>query len=157
MFAGNFAPQGWALCNGQLLAISEFDTLFTLIGTTYGGDGETTFALPDIRSRVPLHQRSGFSVGQAAGMETVTLTTQQLPVHGHAFLGSLNQAGATNPPTNVVGRLPGGSLYVQDRANVPLNNQSLQPTGGGRPHENIQPYLCISFIISLFGVFPTQN
>jgi microcystin-dependent protein len=157
MFAGNFAPQDWALCNGQLLDISEFDALFTLIGTTYGGDGESTFALPDLQGRVPVHRGNGFTLGQAAGVETVTLTAQQLPAHTHPFHGSVNQAGATDPSTNVVGQIPGGNVYIQSQADVALNNQSLQPSGGNRPHENIQPYLCISFIISLFGVFPTEN
>jgi microcystin-dependent protein len=157
MWAGNFAPVGWAFCDGQQLAISENDALFNLIGTTYGGDGQSTFNLPDLQGRVPLHQGSGFQLGQAAGVETVTLTAQQLPVHNHAFLGSLNQAGTTNPPTNVVGQIPGGNVYIQDQASVALNNQSLQPVGGSQPHENMQPYLTISFIIALEGVFPQQN
>jgi microcystin-dependent protein len=157
MFGGTFAPVGWAFCSGQQLAISENDALFNLIGTTYGGDGQTTFNLPDLQGRVPVHQGNGFQLGQAAGVETVTLTTQQLPVHNHAFLGSLNQAGTTNPPTNVVGQIPGGNVYIQDQTGVALNNQSLQPVGGSQPHENMQPYLTISFIIALEGVFPQQN
>jgi len=157
MFGGNFAPTGWAFCNGQLLPISENDALFTLIGTTYGGDGQETFALPDLRSRVPVHQGNGFVLGQAAGVESVTLTTQQLPVHTHSFLGSQNQGGTTNPPSNVVGAIPGGgSVYIQDQTGVALSTQSMQPVGGSQPHDNLQPYLSISFIISLFGVFPTE-
>ena len=157
MFAGNFAPEGWAFCNGQLLAISENDALFNLIGTTYGGDGQTTFALPNLQSRVPVHQGNNFTLGQTGGVETVTLTTQQTPAHSHPWLGSLNQAGATNPPTNVAGQMPGGNVYIEDQTGVALNDQSLQPVGGGQPHDNLQPYLTISFIIALFGVFPQQN
>jgi microcystin-dependent protein len=157
MFGGNFAPAGWAFCNGQLLPISENDALFTLIGTTYGGDGQETFALPNLQSRVPVHQGNGFVMGQAAGVESVTLTTQQVPVHTHPFLGSQNQGSTTNPPSNVVGGIPGGgSVYIQDQTGVALNSQSLQAVGGSQPHDNLQPYLCVSFIISLFGVFPTQ-
>src|SRR5919198_4794061 len=154
MFAGNFAPEGWAFCNGQLLAISENDALFNLTGTTYGGDGQTTFALPNLQSRVPIHQGNNFTLGQTGGVETVTLTTQQIPAHSHPWLGSLNQAGATNPPTNVVGQMPGGNVYIEDQTSVALNDQSLQSVGGGQPHDNLQPYLTISFIIALFGIFP---
>lgn len=158
MFGGTFAPAGWAFCSGQLMPISENDALFTLIGTTYGGDGQETFALPDLQGRVPIHQGNGFVLGQAAGVETVTLTTQQLPIHNHAWLGSQDQGGQTNPPSNVVASIPGGgSAYIQDSASVALNPQSLQPIGGSQPHENMQPFLVISFIISLFGIFPTQN
>ena len=157
MFGGNFAPAGWAFCNGQLLPISENDALFTLIGTTYGGDGQETFGLPDLRGRLPVHQGSGYVLGQAAGVEEVTLTTNQLPIHNHQFLGSTDQGASTNPPTNVVAQMPGGRVYIQDGASVALNGGSLGPVGGSQPHTNFQPYLCISFIISLFGVFPTQN
>lgn len=157
MFGGSFAPSGWAFCNGQLLPISENDALFTLIGTTYGGDGQETFALPDLQGRLPVHQGSGFTLGQAAGVEQVTLTTNQLPVHNHSFLGSADQGASTNPPTNVVAQMPGGRVYIQDAASAALNGGSILPDGGSQPHTNFQPYLCISFIISLFGVFPTQN
>ena len=157
MFGGNFAPAGWAFCDGQVLPISENDALFTLIGTTYGGDGEETFALPDLRGRVPVHQGNGVALAQAGGAETVTLTTQQLPVHNHAFIGSPNPGGTTNPPSNVVAQIPGGSAYIQDQTGVPMNPGSLPPRGGSQPHDNMQPYLCISFIISLFGVFPQQS
>jgi microcystin-dependent protein len=157
MFGGSFAPSGWAFCNGQLLPISENDTLFTLIGTTYGGDGEQTFALPDLRGRIPVHQGGGFVIGQAAGVEQVSLTTPQLPVHNHSFLGSANQGTTTNPPTNVVAQMPGGRVYIQDGASVALNPGSILPDGGSQPHTNFQPYLCISFIISLFGIYPSQS
>ena len=158
MFGGTFAPAGWAFCDGQLLPISENDALFTLIGTTYGGDGQETFALPDLQGRVPVHQGNGFVLGQKAGVESVTLTTQQLPIHTHAFLASQDQGATTNPPSNVVASIPGGgSAYIQDQAAVAMNQQSLMPQGGSQPHENVQPFLCISFIISLFGIFPQQN
>ena len=157
MFGGTFAPAGWAFCDGQLIPISENDALFTLIGTTYGGDGQETFGLPDLQGRVPIHQGNGFVLGQAAGVESVTLTTQQLPIHSHAWLASQNSGATTNPPANVLASVPGGgSVYILDQASVPLNPQSLQPIGGSQPHENMQPFLVISFIISLFGIFPHQ-
>jgi microcystin-dependent protein len=163
MFGGNFAPAGWAFCDGSQLAISENSALFTLIGTTYGGDGQTTFNLPDLRGRLPVHQGTNphtggsFIIGEASGVETVTLTVQQLPVHTHAFIGTTNQAGTTNPPTNVVGQNPGSNVYIEDQATVALAPDSLLADGGSQPHDNFQPYLCISFIIALFGVFPTQS
>jgi microcystin-dependent protein len=158
MFGGSFAPAGWAFCDGQTMPISENDALFTLIGTTYGGDGQETFALPDLQGRVPIHQGNGFVLGQQAGVESVTLTTQQLPIHSHAWLASQDQGGTTNPPGNVAASIPGGgSVYIQDSASVAMNPQSLQPQGGSQPHENMQPFLVISFIISLFGIFPQQN
>ena len=158
MFAGSFAPSGWAFCDGQLLPISENETLFQLIGTTYGGDGQETFALPDLQGRVPMHQGNGFVLGQKAGVETVTLTGAQLPIHTHAWLGSQDQGGQTNPPSNVVASIPGGgSVYIQDSASVALAQQSLMTVGGSQPHENMQPFLTISFIISLFGIFPQRN
>jgi microcystin-dependent protein len=157
MFAGNFAPAGWAFCNGQLLAISEYDVLFQLIGTTYGGDGQETFALPNLQSRVPIHQGNSFVLAETGGVESVTLTVQQLPAHSHAFLASQNQAGNTNPPTNVLGQIPGGNVYIQETADVPLNPGSIGNAGGSQPHDNMQPFLCISFILSLFGIFPSQT
>jgi microcystin-dependent protein len=157
MFGGNFAPNGWAFCDGRPLPISENDALFTLIGTTYGGDGQTTFNLPDLRGRVPLHQGSGFVLGQAAGVESVTLTVQQLPVHTHPFQGTTNPGSTTNPPTNVVAEVPTGSVYIQDTPSVALDTASLLPVGGSQPHDNLQPYLCVSFIIALFGLFPPRN
>ena len=161
MFGGNFAPAGWAFCSGQLLPISENETLFTLIGTTYGGDGQSTFALPDLRGRLPVHQGThlggSFVLGEASGVETVTLTVPQVPAHTHSFVGTTNQAGTTNPPTNILGQNPGSNIYVEDQAFVALAPQSLLSHGGSQPHDNFQPYLCISFIISLFGVFPSQT
>jgi microcystin-dependent protein len=158
MFGGNFAPAGWALCNGQLLAISEFEVLFNLIGTTYGGDGQSTFALPDLRGRLPVHQGSGSVIGQAAGEESVILTSQQLPLHSHPFAASTNPGAQTNPVGNAPATIVAGSAYAQAPATTALAPQSIQADpGGNQPHDNMQPYLCISFIISLFGIFPSQN
>lgn len=157
IFAGNFAPNGWLFCEGQLLPISENDVLFTLIGTTYGGDGQETFALPDLRGRVPIHVGTNFPLAQAAGVEEVTLTTQQIPVHNHAFLGSTGIGTQASP----VGFLPAASnivsLYKASAPVSPMNAQALPGiTGGSQPHTNFQPYLCVNYIISLFGVFPHQ-
>lgn len=157
MFAGNFAPAGWMFCNGQLLPISEFDVLFNLIGTTYGGDGQTTFALPDLQGRLPVHQGPGFALSQAGGAESVTLTTSQIPAHSHQFLASTNAGATKNPPGNALATAVGGSAYIQAAPTTALATQSLQPAGGSQPHDNIQPFLCVSFIISLFGVFPSPT
>jgi microcystin-dependent protein len=157
MFGGSFAPVGWAFCDGQLLPISENDALFTLIGTTYGGDGQETFALPDIQGRVPVHQGNGFVLGQKAGVESATLTGAQLPIHTHAFLASQNPGTTTNPPSNVLAAIPSGSAYIQDSASVELAQQALMTVGGSQPHDNMQPFLTISFIIALEGIFPQQN
>jgi microcystin-dependent protein len=162
MFGGNFPPSGWAFCNGATMPISENETLFQLIGTTYGGDGQSTFNLPDLQGRVPIHQGTGpdgstFTIGEAAGVETVTLTIQQIPNHNHAFIGTGNPGTTTNPPTNIVAQNSGNNIYIEDQAFVPLAPQSLLPDGGSQPHENIQPFLCVAFIISLFGIFPSQT
>ena len=162
MFGGNFPPNGWAFCNGATMPISENETLFQLIGTTYGGDGQSTFNLPDLQGRVPIHQGTGpdgqtFTIGEAAGVETVTLTIQQIPIHNHAFIGTGNPGTTTNPPTNIVAQNSGNNIYIEDQAFVPLAPQSLLPDGGSQPHENIQPFLCVAFIISLFGIFPSQT
>ena len=160
MFGGNFAPAGWMFCDGQLLPISENETLFNLIGTTYGGDGQSTFALPDLRGRLPIHQGTGsdgitYTLAENGGVEQVTITTNELPVHNHAFLGSTN-TGTQNSP---VGFIPAASNVVSIyKASPPSGNlavQALSPDGGSQPHSNFQPYLCVSFIISLFGIFPT--
>ena len=157
MFAGNFPPNGWMFCEGQLLPISENDTLFTLIGTTYGGDGQETFALPDLRGRVPLHQGNGFIQGETGGVETVTLTTQQIPQHTHAMLGSLNTATSPTPTNQVIGKSSAIDAFINAQATTALNAQAITPVGNSQPHENMQPYLCVDFIISLFGIFPSQT
>jgi microcystin-dependent protein len=159
MFAGNFAPAGWMFCEGQLLPISEYETLFNLIGTTYGGDGQSTFALPDLRGRIPLHVGNGVTLAETGGAETVTLTTQQIPAHSHALLATLNQ-GAQNPPAQqVLAQSPTQNAlpYGTDVPPATLNPGSISPVGGSQPHNNFEPYLCVDFIISLFGIFPSQT
>jgi microcystin-dependent protein len=157
MFAGNFAPAGWMFCEGQLLPISENEVLFQLIGTTYGGDGESTFALPDLRGRIPLHQGSGFNLAETGGLEEVALTVAQIPTHTHA-LTAVNQAGNQSNPS---GNRPAQSFnvvpYINDATTGAFNAAAIGATGGSQPHTNFQPYLCIDFIISLFGLFPSQT
>ena len=157
MFAGNFAPAGWMFCEGQLLPISENETLFQLIGTTYGGDGESTFALPDLRGRIPLHQGNGFILAETGGAEEITLTTNQIPIHTHPMLASLDQGLSNNAANNVLAQSPNIKLYSASSPGVALNAQSVSPVGGSQPHTNFQPYLCVDFIISLFGIFPSQT
>jgi microcystin-dependent protein len=168
MFAGNFAPAGWAFCNGALIPISENETLFNLIGTTYGGDGQSTFALPNLQSRVPVHVGPGFVQGQTGGVETVTLTTNQMPVHNHLVLATANPGQtSTKDPGNatladeivVQPPTPAVSAYVGSAAgNIQsLASNTLGPAGGSQPHDNMLPFLCVNFIISLFGIFPTQT
>ena len=157
MFGGNFAPAGWALCQGQLLAISENDTLFNLIGTTYGGDGQETFALPDLQSRLPLHVGPNYILGQNGGVESVTLNTQQMPAHTHSFMASTALALSADPTGNIVAQPPTLNLFFGDVAGAALNSSSILPAGGSQPHDNCQPYLVINFIISLFGIYPSQS
>ena len=159
MFAGNFAPAGWMFCEGQLLPISENETLFQLIGTTYGGDGESTFALPDLRGRLPLHQGNGFILAETGGAEEITLTVNQIPAHTHAFLGSNNVATGTPPAGQVVGKSLSAAIlpYGTDQPVGPISPQSIGSVGGSQPHTNFQPYLCVDFIISLFGIFPSPT
>lgn len=157
MFAGNFPINGWMFCEGQLLPISENETLFNLIGTTYGGDGQSTFALPDLRGRLPIHQGADFILSQTGGAEQITLTTQQIPSHSHPFLASLNNAGASTPTGNMAGQVGASQIYREAPADTPMSPQTAGQTGGSQPHTNFQPYLCINFIISLFGIFPPQS
>jgi len=157
MFGGNFAPAGWMFCEGQLLPISENETLFNLIGTTYGGDGQETFALPDLRGRVPLHQGNGFNLADTGGTETVTLTIQQIPSHSHPLLASNSNAGGSSPTNNVTGQVGATQIYREVAPASPLAPQACGPAGGSQPHDNFQPYLCVDFIISLFGIFPSQT
>ncbi len=157
IFAGNFAPAGWMFCEGQLLPISEYDTLFNLIGTTYGGDGQSTFALPDLRGRFPIHQGNGFTLAENGGVETVTLTTNQIPVHSHPALVSGDSAPGNNPVGNVAGAGTTISLYRVGVPNSALAPVAILATGGSQPHNNFQPYLCVDFIISLFGIYPSPT
>ena len=162
MFAGNFAPNGWMFCEGQTLPIAENEVLFQLIGTTYGGDGEETFNLPNLASRVPIHMGTGpdgttYQIGEMAGTEQETLTVQQIPNHSHPFTGSTAAGSQPSPVGNVVAGSNTVSLYKAAPPTAALNAQAVQPAGGSQPHENTQPFLCINFIISLFGVFPSQT
>lgn len=155
MFGGNFAPVGWLLCQGQLVSISEYDTLFNLIGTTYGGDGVNTFALPNLQSRIPIHQASGYPLGMMGGVEQVTLSQSQLPVHTHSAASNTQSAGQTSPANNFWGT-SSISSYSDQASTATMSPASLTPAGGSQPHDNMPPFLVINFIISLFGVYPSQ-
>jgi microcystin-dependent protein len=157
MFGGNFAPSGWMFCEGQLLPISENETLFQLIGTTYGGDGEVTFALPDLRGRIPLHFGNGFILAETGGVEEVTLTTQQMPIHGHPFLGAAVGGDAVSPGGNLSANSLNVKPYINEGPDGNFNNNAIGLVGGSQPHTNFQPYLCVDFIISLFGIFPSPT
>ena len=159
MFAGNFNPSGWAFCDGSLIPISENEALFILIGTTYGGDGQSTFALPNLSGRLPVHNGNGFTIGESAGVEEVTLTTSQIPVHTHPLLCA---ASGGTPNSNPQGGYWGPTdqtQYSTAASTVQMGNPAITSgsTGGSQPHTNFMPYLCINFIISLFGVFPSPT
>jgi microcystin-dependent protein len=156
IFAGNFAPAGWMFCEGQLLPISEYETLFNLIGTTYGGDGQSTFALPDLRGRIPMHFGNGFTLAETGGVESVTLTVSQIPSHTHSMLASTDPGSLQTPSGNVTAE-SANKIYRAGNPSVTLNPNSVGATGGSQPHNNFQPYLCLDFIISLFGIFPSQT
>ncbi|HXH02316.1 MAG TPA: tail fiber protein [Candidatus Competibacteraceae bacterium] len=161
MFAGNFAPAGWMLCEGQLLPIAENEALFQLIGTTYGGDGESTFALPDLRGRVPIHQGSDnqgnfYTLGKSGGSETVTLTVSQIPAHSHPLLASMALATQEGPSRNVTGQSE-INIYGQTPPLAQMSAVTIASNGSSQPHDNMQPFLCINFIISLFGIFPSPT
>jgi microcystin-dependent protein len=156
IFAGNFAPNGWSFCNGAILPISEYDTLFTLIGTMYGGDGQITFALPDLRGRLPVHQGDGFVLGQLAGVETVTLTTNQLPAHTHPLNATTATANSPNPVGNLLGQSTQADVFFGDIPVGSMNAGVVGSAGGSQPHNNLMPFLCLNFIISLYGIYPTQ-
>lgn len=157
MFGGNFAPAGWMFCEGQLLPISENETLFQLIGTTYGGDGQNTFALPDLRGRIPIHQGNGFTLAETGGAEEITLTVNQMASHNHPFLASPGIAGGGSPGNAVLGQNDSITAYRAGPPNASLNVAAVSAVGGSQPHNNFQPYLCIDFIISLFGIFPSPT
>jgi microcystin-dependent protein len=174
MFGGNFAIQGWAFCNGRLMNISDNPTLFQLIGTTYGGDGVNTFALPNLQSRVAVHQGTGqglspYVLGQAAGTENVTLTVQQMPAHNHSLSGSGTTAGSggQTPSASVLPGRPSsissGYLYIAANGTSPppsartLTAGSCSTLPGSQPHSNIMPVLCVTYLIALYGIFPSQN
>jgi microcystin-dependent protein len=163
MFGGNFAPAGWAFCNGQLLPIAENEALFQLIGTIYGGDGQSTFALPDLRGRVPIHRGTNpgagaYVIGQAAGSETVTLSPPQMPSHVHAVAASSAAAtSAAGPGGNAPAMALATPFYSDGAPAVQMSPAAIGVDGGNQPHENMAPYLCINFIIALFGIFPSQT
>lgn len=157
MFAGNFNPNGWMFCEGQLLPISENETLFQLIGTTYGGDGESTFALPDLRGRLPIHQGNGFILAETGGAEEITLTVNQIPAHSHPWLASTGAATSQDPANQVLGSTQASVYYNFPDAPTNFSPLAVGSVGGSQPHTNFQPYLCINFIISLFGIFPSPT
>jgi microcystin-dependent protein len=157
MFAGNFAPAGWMFCEGQLLPISENETLFQLIGTTYGGDGQSTFALPDLRGRIPIHQGNGFILAETGGAEEITLTVSQIPAHSHPMLASGDGGNQVSPANSLIANVSAVFPYIESPPNVTMNAQAISSVGGSQPHNNFQPYLCVDFIISLFGIFPSPT
>jgi len=162
MFAGNFAPRGWAFCDGQLLAVSQNDALFSLLGTIYGGDGRTTFGLPDTRGRIPIHAGHGPGLserrlGSKGGAEKVTLTVNQLPSHTHPLQGSSEPATTPNPQDEVLGETITDRVYRADSADVNMANSSITNTGGSRSHTNLMPFLCVHFIIALVGIYPSRH
>jgi microcystin-dependent protein len=161
MFAGSFPPVGWLFCDGQTLPISENEALFQLIGTTYGGDGEETFNLPNLQSRVPIHMGTApngttYQLAEMAGTEQETLSVQQIPAHTHAWLASSANAN-TNQPVGGVPGITQGDFYTTSISPIAMAPQSITPVGGSQPHDNTQPFLCINYIISLFGIFPSQS
>jgi microcystin-dependent protein len=163
MFGGSFAPAGWAFCAGQLMPISENDVLFQLIGTTYGGDGQTTFGLPDLQGRVPVHMGQGpgisqnYQIGEKAGVEEVTLTVQQIPIHNHGLVTETGAGTSANAKDHLPAASPSVQLYTQDVPSTNLAANAILPVGGSQPHTNVMPYLAVSYIISLFGIFPSPS
>ncbi len=161
IFAGNFAPVDWAFCNGALLPISDYEALYNLIGTTYGGDGQSTFALPNLQSRIPIHQGADGSgntyvIGQSGGVESVTLATSQLPAHTHALLAN-SGTGTQSSPSGRTYAASSLEMFSPVAPSTALSSQALGSAGGGQPHENRIPFLAINFIIALFGVFPSPS
>jgi len=162
MFAGNFAPRGWAFCDGQLLAVSQNDALFSLLGTIYGGDGRTTFGLPDLRGRIPIHAGHGPGLserrlGAKGGAEKVTLTVNQLPSHGHGMHASGASATGNNPQGNLTGDSASTEVYIESTPSVNMSGQAVTNVGGSRSHTNLMPFLCVHFIIALVGIYPSRH
>ncbi len=162
MFAGNFAPRGWAFCDGQLLAVSQNDALFSLLGTVYGGDGRTTFALPDLRGRIPIHAGTGPGLsprrlGSKAGTEEETITVNQLPNHNHGPVGASTDIGNLRPPGGkILARTTAQSIY-QEETSSNMSPSAITSVGGSQSHFNLMPFLCINFIIALFGIYPSRQ
>jgi microcystin-dependent protein len=157
MFAGNFAPAGWMFCEGQLLPISEYETLFNLIGTTYGGDGNSIFALPDLRGRIPLHMGGGFTLAETGGAEEITLTVSQIPAHKHIPEATANSGNSPDGGTQLAAGQEKPVYLPGSTPDILANAGTVYATGGSQPHTNFMPYLCVDFIISLFGIFPSQT
>ena len=157
MFGGNFAPVGWEFCEGQHMPIAENETLFQLIGTTYGGDGQSSFALPDLRGRVPVHQGGGLQYAVPSGVESVTLTQQQIPTHTHPFLAADVDGTITSAANALPARSQNITPYINFPADTNMAATAVAPVGGSQPHENCQPFLCVDFIISMFGIFPSPT
>ena len=163
IFAGNFAPRGWASCDGQLLAISSNTALFSLLGTYYGGNGETTFALPDLRSRAPIHQGQGlglspYEIGQNGGTENVTVTTQQMPHHNHSINTFDGPGGSSHPANAILASTSTDKEYTASASDgSTLNPQAFSQVGSNQPHNNLEPYLCVTFIIATQGIYPSRN
>ena len=162
MFAGNFAPRGWAFCNGQLLSIAQNSALFAILGTTYGGNGQSTFALPNLQSRVPLHPGQGpglspYSLGQTGGSETVTLLTNQMPAHTHLVSASSSNGNTVSPQSAFPASNANNNRDYNTSANTTMSSQMISAAGGSQPHNNVQPYTCVNFIIALEGIFPSRN
>jgi microcystin-dependent protein len=152
----NFAPKGWALCNGQLLPINQNQALFALLGTTYGGNGQTNFALPDLRGRTPIHESRNHTLGEKAGQEVHTVSSAEMPTHNHPMNGSTTASGGSDNPTNkFLGSA--SNLYHTPASLTPMNPQTIGNRGGGQPHNNMMPYLALNFCIALQGIFPSQN
>lgn len=162
MFAGNFAPRSWALCDGQLLSVSSNNALFSLLGTIYGGDGRTTFGLPDMRGRLPIHMGSGPGmttrpIGQKSGSETVTVIAGELPTHTHAFQASTEGGADASPQGKVVSNSPGVKMFIEDPPGVSMASSAIASAGGSQSHDNVMPFQCVNFIIALSGIFPSRN
>lgn len=165
MFAGSFAPRGWAFCDGQLLAVSQNDALFSLLGTIYGGDGRTTFGIPDLRGRIPIHAGHGPGLserrlGAKGGEEQVTLTVDQLPSHSHpmtATTGAATGRDPLGPQAELAPATAGGDGYARQFQAVPMSPAAVGNTGGSQSHTNLMPFLCVHFIIALFGIYPSRH
>lgn len=155
MFAGNFAPLGWGFCDGSLVPIAEYETLFNLVGTTYGGDGQETFALPDLRGRIPIHFNNSYPLGAMGGVEQVTITSQTMPAHTHPMIANASVANSPNVQNNYLGMSSQVNAFYGDPVNITMNPGSLQPAGNTQPHENMMPFLCVNFIISFYGIYPS--
>lgn len=162
MFGGNFAPRGWAFCDGQLLAVNQYDALFSLLGTAYGGDGRTTFGLPDLRGRVPVHMGTGPGlsdrrIGSQGGAENVTLAANEIPSHTHPMTATADIGTEPSPANNFLASTSVGSPYFTGAPNAALAPNVIAASGGGQSHNNVQPSVCVNYIISLFGIYPSRN